>query len=66
MGSVGYQADRRQNLALNNNPDGVRGRRDCIGADSVLHSTIENAAGSVAKSGWLVTCLRDLERGVEA
>ena len=22
--------------------------------------------GSVAKSGWLVTCLRDLERGVEA
>ena len=24
------------------------------------------AAGSVAKSGWLVTCLRDLERGVEA
>ena len=23
-------------------------------------------AGSVAKSGWLVTCLRDLERGVEA
>ena len=23
-------------------------------------------SGSVAKSGWLVTCLRDLERGVEA
>ena len=27
-------------------------------------SEIQN--GSVAKSGWLVTCLRDLERGVEA
>ena len=24
------------------------------------------STGSVAKSGWLVTCLRDLERGVEA
>ena len=36
MESVGYRADPRQNLALNNNPDGVCGRRDCIRADSVL------------------------------
>ena len=35
-----------------------------------LGALVEGAAiatqGSVAKSGWLVTCLRDLERGVEA
>ena len=36
MESVGYRADRRQDLALNNNPDGVCGRRDCIRADSVI------------------------------
>ena len=27
---------------------------------------LESLFGSVAKSGWLVTCLRDLPRGVEA
>ena len=27
---------------------------------------VNDFEGSVAKSGWLVTCLRDLERGVEA
>ena len=36
MESVGYRTDRRQNLALNNNPDGVCGRRDCNRADSVI------------------------------
>ena len=29
-------------------------------------ATTNSARGSVEKSGWLVTCLRDLERGVEA
>ena len=44
------------------------------GVDRVGHHDDEGAGapaadmadGSVAKSGWLVTCLRDLERGVEA
>ena len=31
---------------------------------SIRHD--DGSTGSVAKSGWLVTCLRDLERGVEA
>ena len=31
-----------------------------------LSATRRRPSGSVAKSGWLVTCLRDLERGVEA
>ena len=34
--------------------------------DTVLRTELNIADGSVAKSGWLVTCLRDLERGVEA
>ena len=29
-------------------------------------ANVRRTEGSVAKSGWLVTCLRDLERGVEA
>ena len=35
-------------------------------ATGVAYSMRSALDGSVAKSGWLVTCLRDLERGVEA
>ena len=31
-----------------------------------LSACSDTPEGSVAKSGYLVTCLRDLERGVEA
>ena len=34
--------------------------------ETCLSVTLRPRRGSVAKSGWLVTCLRDLERGVEA
>ena len=38
-----------------------------LGADvTINHLAFGGRVGSVAKSGWLVTCLRDLERGVEA
>ena len=46
----------------------VEGWPEVIGeptiADAVLDRIVHN--GSVAKSGYLVTCLRDLPRGVEA
>ena len=53
------------------------GRREQSGADGWsiddkrlykkhLSQDWSTSDGSVAKSGWLVTCLRDLERGVEA
>ena len=38
--------------------------RQLIGLEPLLD--VANLVGSVAKSGWLVTCLRDLPRGVEA
>ena len=34
--------------------------------EAPLFTALTTLDGSVAKSGWLVTCLRDLERGVEA
>ena len=57
---------------------GVEGRCGVAAAVPAEHELVEVAAqmgaaqamegseGSVAKSGYLVTCLRDLPRGVEA
>ena len=47
--------DTARDLPLAGAPDG-----------SQLPSLGSSRDGSVAKSGWLVTCLRDLPRGVEA
>ena len=44
----------------------LRDRADRYGAEPIVDFGGASPRGSVAKSGYLVTCLRDLPRGVEA